>query len=151
MGNEIKRDSCPAKYCDKGSLIKDSLSTLAAALIVAYFSGNLFHASGLNIAVTILIEAAVVLVLYGMTFFLFKGVKKRLAETYISVCEGGICGICPQNGFKNKEFSLTYDQISKLTVRGDRLILHSQQGVVNLTLTDAAGTAALIRSKNSNL
>ena len=151
MGNEIKRDMCPEKYYAKGSVIKDSIPTIIALVIVAFFSGNLFNGSGLGIAITILIEAVFVCFMYGFIFLMFKGMKKRLAETYISVSENGVCGVCPLNGYKNKTFELTYDEITKMVVKGERLFLYSKKGTVALTLRDAAGTAALIKSKNVNL
>ncbi len=151
MGNEIKRDMCPEKYYAKGSIITDSIPTIIALVIVAFFSGNLFNGSGLNIAITILIEAVFVCLMYGFIFIMFKGMKKRLAETYISVCENGVCGICPLNGYKNKTFELSYNEITKMVVKGERLFLYSQKGNVALTLRDAAGTAALIKSKNASL
>lgn len=151
MGNEIKRDMCPEKYYAKGSIITDSIPSFIALVIVAFFSGNLFNGSGLNIAITILIEAVFVCLMYGLIFIMFKGMKKRLAETYISVCENGVCGICPLNGYKNKTFELSYNEITKMAVKGERLFLYSKNGNVALTLTDASGTAALIKSKNVNL
>ena len=151
MGNEIKRDMCPEKYYAKGSIIKDSIPTIIALVIVAFFSGNLFNGSGLNVAITILIEAVFVCLMYGFIFFMFKGMKTRLAETYISVCENGVCGVCPLNGYKNKTFELSYNEITKMVVKGERLFLYSNKGNVALTLRDAAGTAAHIKSKNVNL
>lgn len=151
MGNEIKRDMCPEKYYAKGSVIKDSIPTIIALVIVAFFSGNLFNGSGLNTAITILIEAVFVCLMYGFIFIMFKGMKTRLAETYISVCENGVCGVCPLNGYKNKTFELSYNEITKMVVKGERLFLYSSKGNVALTLRDAAGTSDLIKSKNVNL
>ena len=151
MGNEIKRDVCPEKYYAKGSVIKDSIPTVIALVIVAFFSGSLFNGSGMDMAITILIEAVFVCGMYGLVCLLFKGMKKRLAETYISVCENGVCGICPLNGYKNKAFELAYDEITKMVVKGERVFLYSKKGNVALTLKDAADTAALIKSKNGNL
>lgn len=151
MGNEIKRDMCPEKYCSTASVFKDSISTMIALVIVAVFSGSFFNESGLDIAVTIIIEVTVVALFYGLIFILFKGMKKRLAETYISVCENGICGVCPMNGFKNRTFQLSYDEINKMVVKGERLFLYSQKGNVALTLNDAPGTAELIKAKNTSL
>ena len=147
LGNELKRDACPAKYCSQGNLFVESLPVLAASLIVAFFSGNLFQASGLDLVVTLAIEAVFVILMYGLMFLLFRGTKKRLAETYISLCENGICGVCPKNGFANRNFSLYYSQIRKVTIRADRLVLQTSEGNIALTLQDAAGTGAFIQSK----
>ena len=151
MGNEIKRDVCPEKYYAKGSVIKDSIPTIIALVIVAFFSGNMFYESGMETVVTIIIEAVFVCGMYGFVLFMFKGMKKRIAATYISVCENGVCGVCQMNGFKNKTFELSYAEITKMVVRGERLFLSSKKEKVSLTLKDAAATAELIRSKNPNL
>lgn len=150
MGSEIKRDMCPEKYYAKGSIIKDTIPTIIALVIVAFFSGNLFNGSGINIVITIIIEAVFVCLMFGFVFFMFKGLKKRMSETYISMCKNGVCGVCP-NGFKNKTFELPYNEITKMVIKGERLFLYSNKGNVTLTLRDAAGTASLIKSKNENL
>lgn len=149
MGNEIKRDMCPEKYYAKGSVVKDTIPTIIALIIVAFFSGS--FSIGINAVVTIIFEIIFVCIMYAFVFFMLKGTRKRLAETYISVCENGVCGICPLNGYKNKTFELTYDEITKMVVKKERLFLYSNKGNVFLTLKDAAGTAALIKSKNVNL
>ena len=151
MGNEIKRDQCPEKYYAKGNVLKDSIPVLIAIIVVAFLSGNMFRSSGLNMAVTIAIEAVVVLLFYGLFSLVFKGVKQRQAQTYISLCENGVCGICPLNGYKNRDFSLLYSEITKMTLKGDSLVLYSPKGNVVLNLTDPTGVAAIIRSKNSSL
>ena len=149
LGNELKRDFCPPKYCSQGSVFVESIPTLIAVVIVAFFSGNLFNASGMDLAITLVIEIIFAALLYGFTFIMFRGTKKRLAETYISVCENGVCGICPQNGFKNREFSLLYSEITKVVVKGERLFLYSRKGNVVLTLQSAGETSALIQTKIS--
>lgn len=151
MGNELKRDMCPEKYYAKGSIIKDTLPTVIALIVVAFFSGSMFNGSGLNAVITILIEVVFVFAFYGFIFFMFKGMKQRLSETYISVCENGVCGVCTLNGYKNKTFELSYGEITKMTVKGERLFLYSGKGNVILTLKDATDTAALIKDKNVNL
>lgn len=151
MGSEIKRDMCPEKYYAKGSIVKDSIPTIVALVAVAFFSGNLFNGSGLNSVITILIEAVFVCLMYGFIYIMSKGMKTRLAETYISVCENGVCGVCPLNGYKNKTFELSYIEITKMVVKGERLFLYSAKGNVALTLRDAAGTASLIKNKNASL
>lgn len=144
MGNEIRRDTCPQKYTKKGSFIKDSLPIIISLLVVAFFSGNLFVGSGMNTVLVVVIEIIIVLALYGV-FYVFLGkMKKRQAETYISICEKGICGICPLNGYKNKSFTLYYNEIARVNVKGERLFVYSPKGNVSLTLNDAAGSAALI-------
>ena len=149
LGNELKKDTCPEKYCKQGSFVAESLPILVSSLIVAFFSGNLFQASGVSVAVTVAVEAVFVAVIYGMFFFFMKGMKKRLAETCICVCEGGVLGICALNGFKNRQFCLPYSQITRMEVKKDRLFLYGAKERVILTLKDAPGTAALIQSKLS--
>lgn len=147
MGNELKRDSCPPKHYSHGSIFAESIPTLIALILVTLFSGSLFQTSGMDMAVTIAIELVFASALYSFTFFLLRGAKKRLAETYISVCENGVCGICPQNGYKNREFSLYYGEITKLVVKKERLFLYSKKGNVVLTLQNAGETSALIQAK----
>lgn len=149
MGNEIMRDKCPEKYCSKGSVIKNSIPTIIAVLLVAYFSGDLFKGSGMQTAVVIAIEVAVVVSIYGMFYLFMNGVKKRLAETYISVCENGICGVCPINGYKNREFSYTYAEVTKVTQKGERLFIDTASGRVVLTLTNATVVAELINGRKN--
>lgn len=147
MGNELKRDFCPEKYCAQETVFVESLPVLFAVVVVAFFSGNLFDAGGMHLAITILMEIVFAGALYGFSFFLFRGMKKRLSETYLSVCEKGVCGICPKNGYQNREFSLLYAAIDKVDVKGERLFVYSKKGNVVLTLKDAQGTATLIRTR----
>lgn len=151
MGNEIKRDACPEKYYGKGSALKNCIPVAIAWLLVALSTGALLNQGGLEAAVVIIIEVVLFCAVMVLFYFLFKGQAKRLAESYISVCENGVCGVCPQNGFKNKNFELAYNEITKMAVKGQRLALYAPKGNVYLTLTDAAGTAALIKSKNPAL
>ena len=147
MGNELKRDFCPPKHCSQGSVFSESVPSLIALVIVTFFSGRLFQTSGMDIAVTIVIEIVFASVLYGLVFTMLRGMKKRLAETYISVCENGVCGICPKNGYKNREFSLEYSEITKVTVKGEQLFLYSEKEKVVLTLQSAGETSALIQAR----
>lgn len=151
MGNEIKRDQCPEKYYAKGSVLKDCIPSIIILVIISFFSGNMFRQSGLNIATTIAVEAVFVILFSAFLAFMFKRIKRRQAQTYISLCENGVCGVCPLNGFKNRDFSLLYGEITKMTVKGDRLSLYSKKGNVILNLTDPAGVATIIKSKNSSL
>lgn len=147
MGNEILRDSCPQKYCKKGNLFVDALPVLLAAIVVAYFSGSLFKGGGMEATVIIIIEAVFIFGIYGIFYVLMGGMKKRLAETYISVCDNGICGICPINGYKNREFSSTYSEITKVTVKGERIFIDTASGRITLTLNNASAAADVINLK----
>lgn len=149
MGNEILRDSCPEKYCKKGNLFIDALPVLIASVVVAYFSGTLFKGSGMQTVIIIVIEVVVILGLYGIFYFFMNGMKKRLAETYISVCDNGICGVCPINGYKNREFSHTYSEITNVTVKGERIFIDTASGRIALTLNNALAVAQAINSKLS--
>lgn len=147
LGNEIKKVRCPDKYCSTKFTAGDFLPILLASIVVAYFSGTLLSAGGINIILTVLIETVFVV---GMCFFtniLFKGVKKRLAETYISICENGICGIWAVNGYKNAEFKALYGEITKVTYRGDRVVITTNHGKIVLTLNDVTENVALICKK----
>ena len=151
MGNEIGRDTCPEKYCKTENPLLSSLPVLAALVVVAFMSGNLFAGSGMSTVVTLVIECIFVGGLYAFFTVFTNGGKKRMAETYISVCENGICGICPVNGFKNRNFEITYENLRKLEVKGERLFIKTDTEKVVLTLNDAAGIAALIREKNNQV
>jgi len=147
FGNELARDTCPEKYCAQKNVFIESLPTLIAVVIVAFFSGNLFNSSGMSQVTVIVIELVFVFVMYALMYTMFRGMKKRLAETYISVCDYGVRGICPKNGFANREFALNYGEITKIQAKGDRLFLQTQKGNVVLTLHNAAEISALIQSK----
>ena len=145
FGSQIKRDSCPEKYWKKGNFFVDILPVFAASLVVAVLSGDMFTGGGLHIAATIAIEAVVVLALTGTMYFITNGQKKRFAQTYISVCEGGVQGVCPVSGFKCKDFAIPYSQIQKVTAKGDRLTIVSAQGTYIVTVGDAQNTCTLIQ------
>lgn len=144
FGQQIKKDSCPEKYWKKGNFFVEFLPALASSLLVAFLSGNLFYNGGISLVVTIVIEAIVVLGLTGFMYLLTSGTKKRFAQTYISVCEGGVQGVCPA-GFKVREFAVPYAQIQKVTAKGDRLTLVSAQGTFIVTVGDAQNTCTLIQ------
>lgn len=145
MGIEIKRDMCPPKYYSKVSLITDTLPVLIALVFVASVEASLLRAAGLDDAVILLVNIAFVALVYLYVFFMFRGLRSRLAETYISVCEYGVCGVYQKTGFKNDTFGLVYNEIAKMKVKKDRLLLDSPKGRVVLTLSDAANTGALIK------
>ncbi len=151
MGRELKRDACPEKYCTSGNFVRESVPIIISLVLVSIFSGSLFKSSGLSTVITILIEVVFIVVFYGFFYVFFSGMKKRLAQTYISVCENGVCGVCPLNGFNNRTFELFYYEITKMVVKGERLFLYSKKGNVALTLKDAQGTASIIKSKNTSL
>ena len=151
MGDEIKRDKCPEKYYANSNVFKDTFPTIIALLVVAFFSGNLLNGSGFNIVITLIIEFVFIGLMYGFITFMFKGIKTRLSETYISVCEKGVSGICQLNGYKNRTFELMYNEINKVDVKGERLFLYSKKGNVVLILRDTSETASLIRNKCENI
>ena len=151
MGNEIKRDTCPDRYLKKVNPIKDILPVAFALLVVAFFSGKLMYAGGINMVAIVSFEVLFVCLMTGFVYYVLRGSKARLAETYISVCEDGVKGICPKNGYRNKTFELTYSEIARIKVRRKRLRLYSYKGNVVLVLKDAKATAELIRSKNKYL
>ena len=80
---------------------------LIALIIVAFLSGNLLGAGGMDGIATLVVECIFVGGLYALFVVLMNGTKKRMAQTGICVCENGICGVCP-NGFQNRKFTLLY-------------------------------------------
>lgn len=146
FGAEIKRDTCPRKYCTKKKMIADSIPSLLALIVVAFFSGNLFGASGLHMVFTILIEVAFIAVMYAVTYRTLEKARKCFANMYICVCEQGVMGVCIDKGYKNREFAYAYEQIKKVTAKGERVFLSTDSEQIVLTLDNARETAALIDS-----
>ena len=149
MGNEIKRDTCPEKYCNQKNTFTGIIPVIISLLIVCVFSGVMLKQGGLNIVITVVVEAVVLCLFSVLYYFLFKKSRARLADTYISVCDNGVHGECAANGFKNKTFELSYAEISNVAVRGDRLSLYSSKGTVFLFLKDVNATAELINQKRA--
>lgn len=146
MGNELKRDSCPPQLCSQKRLFLDTIPILISLLFVAVLSGSLFSAAGMDTVVIILIEVVLWGAVYAMMLMMFRKMYKRIAESYISVCAFGVCGICPM-GARSKEFALPYSQIQKITAKGNRLVIKAPGLNAAFTLGDAPGTCALIQSK----
>ena len=147
LGQEILRDKCPEKYCSKNSFFSDILPILLASVVVAIMSGTMFNKAGINIFTTVVMDVLVIMFLCGLFLVLFSGVKKRLAQTYISVCEKGICGIRAINGYKNGMFEIVYADILKVTNKGERVIIETKIGKIIMTLSKAEETVNLIKEK----
>ena len=147
FGAILKSDKCPEKYCSKSSIWKESLPVLIAVILVSVTSGRLLTSGGAKLAVTILIDVVICGGMYALFYFLFSGMKKRMAETYINVCEGGIFGVRAVNGYKNDSFAVSYFEISDATYRGDRAIINTARGKMVFMLSDARGTVELIHHK----
>ncbi len=151
LGNEIMRDSCPEKYSKAGSLFKETVPVIVALVLVSLWSGSLFQGGGVGGAITLIIEIVFVAGMYAFLFFVLKGSKKRLSETYISICENGVCGVCPFNGFKNRDYCVSYNSITKVVVKKDQLFIYSKgDRTAVFTLHKAREAAALIQSKLNN-
>lgn len=151
LGNELARDFCPEKYSSQGSIIKDTLPTAIVLVLISLWSGGLMGTSFSNIIVSIVFDVVVFCALYAFIFFLMRGVKKRLAKTYISICEYGVKGVCPYNGYKNRDYSIYYKDISKINVKKDQLFIYSKGSrTAVFTLHNAAAAAELIKSKMNN-
>ena len=150
LGNEILRDQCPEQYYCRRSLLKDILPIVIAAVIVAFFSSTLLDSAGLDWYWNLLIEFLFVMVLGVVFYCLFGGIKKRLSQTYISVCEKGISGICAVNGYKNESFSIPYEEISFASYQGDRAIIETKNGKYTFTLERVSETVGLI-CKQANI
>ncbi len=151
MGEELKKDRCPDKYCRTDNMFKDIIPVLLALLFVTYVSGTMLNEGTGNTLVTVIVEVLTYVALTALYSSMIKKQKQRLAETYIRVCENGVYGVFAVNGYKNKRFDLYYEDISRITVKKDRLFIYSRNGNVNLWLTDPQGVADVIRSKNKHL
>ena len=144
FGNELFRDQCPQKYYSKNSLYKDIIPVIIAAVVISFFSGNLFESSGLSWLVCLLIEIGFI-VLFSVVFYvLFGGIKKRLSETHISIRETGICGIYAVNGYKNAPFAIPYGDIKFVSYQGERAVIETAQGKFTFVLEHVSETVALI-------
>ncbi|MBQ7121120.1 MAG: hypothetical protein IJO03_02530 [Clostridia bacterium] len=151
LGNEILRDSCPQKYTEQGNLFKETLPVIVMLVLVSLWSGSLFRGGGISGIATLVIEIIFVFGMYAFVFFVFKGSKKRLAETYISICENGVCGVCPLNGFKNRDFCVYYGSITNVKAKKDQLFIYSAGSKTAVfTLHNASAAAALIQSRLNN-
>ena len=146
LGNELKRDFCPPKLCSQKRLFADSIPVLLALVFVGFFSGSMLSAAGMDTVVILLIEVVLWGAVYAMMLMMFRKMYQRIAESYISVCDFGVCGICPM-GVKSKQFALPYNQIQKITAKGNRLMIKAPGLNAAFTLGDAPGTCALIQSK----
>ena len=148
LGNEIARDCCPQKYTEQGNLFKESLPVIVMLILVSLWSGSLFRGGGVGGIATLIIEIVFVIGMYAFVFFVLKGSKKRLAETYIVICENGVCGVCPLNGFKNRDFCVYYSSISKVRAKKDQLFIYSAGNKTAVfTLHNASAAAELIQSR----
>lgn len=150
FGNELLRDQCPQKYYSKNSLYKDIIPVIVAAVVISFFSGNLFISSGLSWLISLLIEIGFIVLFSIVFYFLFGGIKKRLSETYISVREKGICGIYAVNGYKNATFSIPYEDINFVRYHGDKATIETKQGKFTLILEHVSETVELI-CKQANI
>ncbi|MBQ6701448.1 MAG: hypothetical protein IJN17_00665 [Clostridia bacterium] len=147
LGNEIKRDSCPEKYYKSKGFAKDVLPILIPLAVIGIISGILMGTSGAGIIITLVIEALFVGLGTAFLLIFISGSKKRLSQQHISVCDNGICGVCPLSGSKNRRFEHAYSEITKISTKGDRLVIYTEKGNVSVTVSDADATAALIDSK----
>ncbi len=150
FGIELFKDQCPEKYYCKSSLYKDIVPVIIAAVIVAFFSGNLLISSGLGWLVSLLIEVGFILLFSLMFYVLFGGIKKRLSQTYISIREKGICGIYAVNGYRNAPFQIPYEDITYVSYQGDRAVIETKQGKLTFVLEQVSKTVELI-CKQANI
>lgn len=144
FGNELLRDQCPKKYYSKNSLYKDIIPVIVAAVVISFFSGNLFISSGLSWLISLLIEIGFIVLFSIVFYFLFAGIKKRLSETYISVREKGIYGIYAVNGYKNATFSIPYEDIRFISYQGEKAVIETNQGKLIFVLENVSETVELI-------
>ncbi len=146
IGKEMARATCPKKYCTTGSVVKEVISSTLSFVIVSVAAGLFLNKGGADITVSITV--GVVFVLLGTLFMtvIINGQKKRWAQTYISVCEHGVTGICPLNGYKNKTFAISYKDINDVIVKGDRLLLKTTSEKINITIERTAEIANIINT-----
>lgn len=146
LGEELLRDKCPEKHCSQSTLVKDIIPSAIAMLLVELYSGFLVS-QAVDSIITIAVYAVIYVLLIGYIYFMFKGMKKRLADTYIKVCENGICGVCPANGFKNREFIVKYEDISKVKANKERIQIFAKNERIALLVHDAKRLESIINQK----
>ena len=111
LGAIRKRFSCPEKYSTQAPLWKDILFNLIPVLIVGFMIASLANGAGMSAAGAYVVGA---LVTAGFTFFsvfVTRAWKKRYEESYMTLQEKGISGVCPVNAFHSKEFAVAYNEI----------------------------------------
>ena len=147
LGNEIAKDCCPEKYYCKRSLYQDIIPIIIAAVIVAFFSNTLLDSAGLAWYWNLLIEFLFVALLGIAFYMIYSGIKKRLSQTYLCICEKGISGVCAISGYKNEKFSVRYEDITGASYQGDTAIIETKKGKFTFVLENAPKMVELIYKK----
>ena len=145
LGAIRKRFSCPEKYSTQAPLWKDILFNLIPVLIVGFMIASLANGAGMSAAGAYLVGA---LVTAGFTFFsvfVTRAWKKRYEESYMTLQEKGISGVCPVNAFHSKEFAVAYNEIRNVTVKKDRMTLDTAAGRIVLFAEEADAVAEELR------
>lgn len=145
LGNELLRDCCPKSHYSASTIVSGLLPSLIAYVLVAVFAGSLMTPA-IPLPVVVAIMAALLALLGGFMFSMFKKLAKRLSETYISVCEDGITGIVCL-GQTNSTFCVRHEEISKVITGKDRIVITVPNGTLNLIVHEPEKLAELIREK----
>ena len=145
LGSELLRDSCPKSHYSAASIISSILPGLIIYVLVAIFAGSLMTPS-LPLPAVVAIMVALLALLGGVMFSMFKKLAKRLSETYISVCEDGITGIVCL-GQVNSTFCVRHEEISAVITGKDRIVITVPNGTLNLIVHEPEKLADLIREK----
>ncbi len=150
LGEILKTDRCPEKNCEKGGIMKDCVIVDIVMAIISVVSGNMLIKGGVGFAATVAFELVFLVAVYTAVYYIMKGSRNRLAETFINICEKGICGIRAINGYKNGDFSVAFSDIKKVTNRGERVIIHTETQKIVMILTDAKETVSMIYTMIEN-
>lgn len=147
LENEITRDFCPEKYYCKRSLYQDIIPIVVAAVIVAFFSNTLLDFAGFAWYWNLLIEFLFVALL-GIAFYMvYGGIKNRLSQTFLCVCEEGVFGVCAVSGYKNEKFSVRYEDVIMASYQGDTAIIETKKRKFTFVLENVSETIDLICKK----
>ena len=146
LGPVRKTVACPQKYSAQAPLWKDILSNVIPLLILGYLMASLSHGAGLSWTGAYLVGALVVAGFLIFSVVVTRAWKTRYGESFLTLHEKGISGVCPKNAFHLKDFAAAYGEIRNVRVNKDRLILDTVEGRIVLFAEDAEALAEELRS-----
>ena len=146
LGAEIRRSTIPQKYMTNSSLIGDIIPTAIAFLLVELYSGTLLSGT-MGAVMSFVISLIIYCIFMTIMYFVFKAMRKKQAQTYITVCEYGIYGTCAR-GMNLCNYVVPYSDIKSVSGKRETLRITSAScGSIIHMLPDAPEIATLIQSR----